>query len=197
MAQLFTFQRRSQSVYLGKIRNERHPLGSITNQHKEELLSVAYLIATCAVSGVKFGETRRHDYGIDGVFEKLGTSLDDNFPNGYPLNVQIKASINAKIGKADVTYKLDTSTFNNLVERNSKPRAVPTILIVLALPKDPVQWLETTHENLLLRHGCYWMKLSGELSANSASQTIKIPKANLVTPQAIWDLLTLVEEGNF
>jgi Domain of unknown function (DUF4365) len=172
-------------------------MAKITQQHQEELLSLAYIIAVSSRAGVLFNEKLRHDYGIDGTFEKVGKLNGSYFPEGYPLDVQLKASINIAIDDSCVSYQLDANAHNNLLTRSNKPRATPCILVLLCLPRDPQHWLELSEEQFLLRQCSYWAKLKGELTSNTETKTIKIPRENQFTPLALIELLDLVEQGKF
>lgn len=169
----------------------------ITKQHQEELLSLAYMIAVSSRAGVLFQEKTRHDYGIDGTLERVGKLNGKFFPEGYPLDVQLKSSINTVLETNDVSYKLDANAYNHLVTRAAKQRATPCILVILRLPKDPADWLDLTEDRFLLKQCSYWIKLKGSLTQNKETKTIKIPRSNKITPESLKSLLDDVERGTF
>ena len=149
----------------------------LTQQHREELLSRAYIlsISACAKVNVSLGQWE-FDYGIDGSFQEI----DENYSQtGIDLDFQIKASVNWKVVKKSmVSYKLKSRAYNKLVARS-----VPAMLILLALPRNENEWCVLSEESAILRKCCYWTFLKGD-STNS-DQTIYFPIDNILTPEII------------
>lgn len=174
-------------------------MASITVQHQEELLSVAYMTAVASRAGLLFTPTDGHDYGVDGHLDALMKFNGKLHPRGYVIQVQLKACVNATINRSEVSYVLDVDTYNYFVQRaSSSPRSVPLLLVLLCLPKEITEWTAFSEDGLYLRRCCYWTKLQGEsLSQTKTSKTIKIPRSNQLTPTALQTFMTEFEEGKF
>ena len=166
----------------------------ITSQHIEEGLSRAYVQATAARAGVNIGGTQL-DYGIDGTFCQVQIRNKRRFESGFKIDYQLKASTNWKLEGDQVAYDLEAKTYNDIISRSAVGRAAPLILILLCLPQDPSEWLESDEDRLLMRRCCYWVRLSGTQTTNVATVRIRIPRVQILTPDSLNILLTQVERG--
>ena len=156
-------------------------------------MSLAYVHAVTGKAGVNLVVGARHDYGVDGAF-RLVTNLNGRrVETGYPVDFQMKSTINWGYDGGFVVYDLEAKTYNAMVGRART--AIPLILLLLCLPRDSAAWLAGTETELILRHCCYWMKLSGEPTDNKTKKRIRIPRSNLLTPEAVLTILAREREG--
>ena len=73
---------------------------------------------------------------------------------------------------------------------------VPHALIVVLVPNQVDDWLSQTEEELVLRRCAYWFSLLGEPAVdNVESITVRIPRANQFTPQALQDMMRRINDG--
>ncbi len=163
-----------------------------------ESLSRANLQAVAGRAGLNLKleqNVREFDYGVDGTFHSIkklrGTLVD----NGFPLDFQVKASTNWRYDSNHVIYDMKVRSYNKIVDRNNQNGAVPKILILMCLPKDSTEWLESSEDQLLLRKCCYWERLRGDLTKNVDEITIRIPRSQRLFPSSVVDLLERVELG--
>lgn len=161
----------------------------LTEAHTQECLSLAYVHAVTGRAGVNLFVGGRHDYGVDGTFKPVVNVNGRRVESGHPVDFQLKASINWRHDGDAVVYDLEAKTYNDMVGR--LPTAIPLILLLLCLPKDGEIWLEGTESELVLRHCCYWMKISGDSTDNSATKRIRIPRSNVLTPEAVLTILAM------
>ena len=64
--------------------------------------------------------------------------------------------------------------------------------MVLFLDPDAANWLTCTPEELIIKKSAYWVCLQGaQDSVNETSQTVYIPKSNLLSPENLLDLMKL------
>lgn len=159
----------------------------ITLQHTEECLSLAYVHALAGRAGVNLAAQRVHDYGIDGTFRSIKIIGTRRVESGFAVDFQMKATINWEYDGPDVVYDLEAKTYNDMVQRDSE--AAPCILILLCLPANVEDWLESDETRLVLKHCCYWMRLKGETTTNTSTKRIRIPRSNELTSQAILNIL--------
>jgi hypothetical protein len=159
----------------------------LTESHTQECLSLAYVHAVTGLAGVNLDVKPRHDYGVDGTFRPVINRDGRLVDSGYNVDFQLKSSINWEYDQDFVVYDLEAKTYNDMVGRAEY--AIPLILLLLCLPRNRAIWLAGTETELILRHCCYWMKLSGEPTNNNTTKRIRIPRSNLLTPEAVQTIL--------
>jgi hypothetical protein len=168
------------------------PMLPVPPKDIESELSYAYLhaVASQAKATCKIANRLEDNRGIDAQLTSWGP-----FNNGGDLvevdvKVQLKATIAAPTEKSGfLSYVLsDIEKYNDL--RRSQ-YAVPRILVVLFLPREPEKWLVSTDDELTLRNAAYWVSLAGaDSSANSTSVTVYLPKSQRLTPEALVDVFS-------
>jgi Domain of unknown function (DUF4365) len=149
-------------------------------------MCLAHIYAMAGAAQIAFSADV-HDYGVDGTFRVIRQRGRNRVPSGIPLDYQAKATVDWKFDGDEVVYDLNARAYNNIVER--APEETTLILILLCLPPEFEKWHETTAENTTLRNCCYWWVGSGELTENSGSRTIRIPRSNLLRPSILLNLL--------
>ncbi len=159
----------------------------LTESHTQECLSLAYVHAVTGLAGVNLDGKPRHDYGVDGTFKPVINLNGRRVESGYPVDFQLKSSVNWEYDGDAVIYDLEAKTYNDMVGRAAT--AIPLILLLLCLPRNSATWLAGTETELILRHCCYWMKLAGEPTDNVTTKRIRIPRSNLLTPAAVLTIL--------
>lgn len=162
----------------------------------EAELSYAFLHAVASQSqAVCEVATRLSDSrGIDAKLTSWGP-----FSAGAKIEVDLKVQLKATIASptdlgTHLSYSLKkVAQYDDL--RAEGAYAVPRILVVLFLPRDKQSWLDVTEDSLALRRSAYWVSLVGAAAVTTASATIHIPKANLLTPGALRELFINLSEG--
>jgi hypothetical protein len=177
----------------------------LTTQHIQEDLSRAYIQAVSARAGVNLSiGSHAHDYGVDGTFhqvairvylDKAGERRARRLNSGFNLEFQCKASTDWLEEPDAIVYDLAAKTYNDLVQRAATRNATPLVLILMCLPPTEAEWFLLTEEHLLLRKCCYWHRLTGSETGNENQRRIRIPKAQLLDPTTVVDLLERVERG--
>jgi hypothetical protein len=168
----------------------------ITEEHKKESLSRAFVQAVAAKAhlSVRIND-RSHDYGIDGAFHKIAIINNKRVEQGLALEFQLKATTDFTKNDESVKYALDVNAFNMLANRMTQPYVTPAILILLCLPKDPNKWFSLSEDELILKNCCYWTCIDKNHSSNTRSVTIEISRKQLLSPNEIKRLFSLLEQG--
>jgi hypothetical protein len=167
----------------------------LTEEHRKEDLSRAYIQAVSAKAGVIVSlKDRSHDYGIDGSFHNVSLLNGQRFESGITLDFQLKATTGISLHGDYVHYQLDAKTIHLLGSRVNRAYATRAILIVLSLPAQSDEWFQLSEKELILKNCCYWSFISS-LTTNLYSATQKIPRSQLFTPEALNDLLINVSKG--
>lgn len=143
----------------------------LTPQDQEEALSRVYVSAVAARAGFDTLAPTVDRYGIDMRIQSGGSMR-------AALELQLKATTNlaAPNGDGVIHFPLKVKNYDALRQDTQ----TPSILVVLDLPKDPIQWVTVTEESLVLKRRAYWLILRGrEKTANTETVTVKIPQGNL------------------
>lgn len=173
----------------GNVKNT--PIGGIfdliTRQHAQETLSKAYIHALAAKAGVNLALEPCHDYGVDGAFRPIVSRDGRLVDSGFNLEFQLKSTTRWSVENDHIVYDLEAKTYNDLATR--EPEADGCVLILLCLPTNEEQWLETTHDALTLRNCCYWFRIEGMPTDNKEQIRVRIPRQNLLTAESVQQIL--------
>lgn len=173
-----------------------HLYTMLTESHKKEGFSRAYVQAVAAAAGINISiNGRGHDYGIDGSFHEVSIVQGKRVDSGITLDFQLKATCSPKGDQDIIKFVLDADTHRSFSKRGSNVRATPAILVVLFLPEVSQKWLELSEDNLILRHCCYWMAPSSVPTDNVSSVTVEIPRCQRLTPDALDSLIRKISDG--
>ncbi len=160
----------------------------LPSQQIEERLSWTHVLAIASFAGASISLPEQ-DFGIDGTFRQIVSLGGRLFPSGNALDFQLKASTRCGIEPDHIIYDLDVKTYNALIQRDLIQYAVPCILILKVLPRDPIQWITDSEVGLLLNGGCYWFYIQGQPSSNQVTVRIRIPRTQQLTSDALNYLL--------
>lgn len=151
--------------------------------------------AVSGLAGVNLSVNREYDYGIDGTWQPVVIRGHRRVESGFPVDFQMKSTINWETRADKIIYDLEVKTYNDLVTRDAA--AISCVLVLLCLPRDQAHWLQVAEPQMVLKNCCYWMKLpSGAPSPNQDSHRIAIPRSNLLTVQAVTDILRAERRSN-
>ncbi|MGL6343420.1 MAG: DUF4365 domain-containing protein, partial [Waterburya sp.] len=66
----------------------------------------------------------------------------------------------------------------------------PIILIVVLVPQNLNEWININNEQTVMKKCAYWISLKGSKpSSNKNIITVKIPKNNIITPEAFSNII--------
>lgn len=167
---------------------------SLTREHIQEDLSVAYISAVVAKAGYDCGNPVRHDYGVD--LEINPIEVDDDggrCTRGMPLRVQAKASHNFSPSQDEfITFALKKKNYNKLVKDTGI--GPPYILILYCMPSEDEEWLNVSDHFTTLKHCGYWISLRGrERTNNQETINIKIPKEHLFNESSLIQIMNNIQ----
>lgn len=159
----------------------------------EESLSVAYVSAIVARAGATF-HTVSSDYGVDARIARIDSLNGKLMDMGVAFEMQLKASVQWQERDETIIYDLDAETYNKLVHRHENS-TTPCYLVLLCLPKEETEWITCSDTALELRRCCYYFRVEGRRTENTATVRIKIPRAQRLTPDAVEELIKRVRDG--
>lgn len=158
----------------------------LTDQDREEALSLVYVRAVAAYAGYVTAEC---DFDRDGVDLRIhaGGAMRP------ALDLQLKATVNlAESQDRRYGFRLQRRNYDLLRDETQTPR----LLVVLDLPNDETQWMTITTEELVLRRCAYWLSLKGYAETdNSSSVTVYIPKQNVFDVEGLRVLMERSRQG--
>ncbi|MFD5041322.1 DUF4365 domain-containing protein [Streptomyces sp. NPDC058377] len=139
-------------------------------------------LATAANLNVSSSRDR---LGIDWELTYPGRGGTRKFPQ---IHAQVKCWNRPDETGDSWRYPLRVHNYNLLSGRDFY---VPRFLFLVVVPENPGEWVEATHEGLLLRHAAYWACFhDNDLTdrPRNNSLTVSVPKANLLTTETLHDL---------
>jgi hypothetical protein len=163
----------------------------------ESELSYAYLHAVASKAGLNCKSENRHgdNYAIDAQIDYYNT-IPNTYRTDVSLRVQLKATKNRGVEtKTHIAYPFrGIDAYNKLRTDAGEPHR---ILIVLFLSGEEKDWLINSEEELIMKHAAYWVSLYGaSQSTNTTSETIYLPKANLLTTDSLIKLCQDIGQKN-
>lgn len=170
----------------------------ITDAHRKELLSFAWVEAIAACCGLS--SCRPYpDYGVDIILKRVATVLRSGeskpirVPSGYSLELQLKSTVAAMVRDDEVVYDLKADAYSKLADADV---GCERILVVLVLPHDEQSWVDATEDGLRLRGCAYWISLRGRpVEPGKTKVRIAIPRANVFSPQTLECIMNCVSKG--
>jgi hypothetical protein len=165
----------------------------ITSEHTKEALSHAYVHALAGMAGLNLAARTIFDYGVDGTFHLVKIRNNERIQTGHPVDFQMKATTKWEHRDDFVVYDLEARA-HRLLTTDREPGMPLAILILLCLPKDPVEWLDGCEEHLHLRNCCYWYQPEGPPTQNVATTRIQVPRENVLTPDTLRRIMLLARE---
>lgn len=166
----------------------------MTEEHTKEQLSVAYAQAISAYAGLSFQEYSS-DYGLDARINDIQYSSDRKryWQTGFGIDIQLKATINAKIKSGIIIYDLEVKNYKDLIQLNI---GTPRILILFVLPKNRNDWVQVSCNEMKLEKCAYWCSLKGlPDTKNGQKVRIKIPETQVLTAEELVRLMDMVKRG--
>jgi hypothetical protein len=162
------------------------PLGGM----KEEL-SFAYLHMLASATGLDVG-TWRQDYDVRDISLRSTVDYADLTQDGLSdagIDVQLKCTGQERVDRDDtIAWSLSQRTLGKMNRTN---RTTPYMLCVLVTPADAGFWLNSSVDGLLARSHMYyqWGHDLPLLIAGNESQTVHLPKANVLSPATLLELM--------
>ena len=103
------------------------------------------------------------------------------------LAVQLKAHVQDPLTEGTFDFRLKLKNYDDL--RDVRP-AIPKILVVFIMPKDPEKWVILSEDEMLLRRCAYWCSLLGlPESKNEKVQDIVLSRKNVFDGKALYNLM--------
>lgn len=154
----------------------------MTENMQKELLSFTYVRLICSLAGFAISRPDVDDDSID-LFVHASGKFDARSPS---LAVQMKATATQAVLKPDhLAFPLKRKNYDDL----RRATIVPRYLLVFFMPFDSADWCAQTEEGLTLHRCVYWVSLRNAPATPQQTITVEVPRANILTPDAIRALM--------
>lgn len=161
----------------------------MTDEHRMEQLSRAYMQAVAACAGCRWS-VPTPDYGIDLTLRRVRRTGSNWNEVGTPLDLQLRSTSGATQTATEIVFDLDVVTYERL---RRAPRESPAILVLLVLPPELADWLTHSEEQLELRKCAYWYSLRGlPRTRNVRTVRLRIPRQNQFSPTELERIMVAV-----
>lgn len=159
--------------------------------HRQEAFSRAYVRAVAAAAGF------RVQAGADPDDDSIDVTLAARGPGGTVRSPKLDVQLKCQLGRPDAEptwpYDLKVKNYNDLRHSDFQ---VPRILVVVAVPDDPAQWVEQDEERLLMRHCGWWVSLRGEpATTNTTTVRVQIPRVQCFDVAGLTALMDRLGQG--
>jgi len=139
------------------------------NKQKESL-SLAYVKAVAATVGLGCYTPSPDNDSVDLGLATTGGKGTVRSPR---LELQAKATSRDLCHDGAIHFPLPVKNYNDLRHDNLM---VPRILVVMLIPENIDHWLETSDDQMLIRHCAYWCSLRGlPPTKNTETVTVNVP----------------------
>jgi hypothetical protein len=166
----------------------------MTPEQGQEEVSKAYVHAVAARCGFAIASWSQDHGGIDTTIS-AAAALGSGTLARPKVDLQLKAT--TQQGKVHAEYVSWTLAMPHYDALRAEPAMCPHLLVVLVLPDDFDDSVEHTVEHLIVRRCAYWVKMTGMPPATGASQTVRVPLGQVLSPAGLQDILTRISEGTF
>jgi hypothetical protein len=166
-------------------------IGGTALSHSKESLSLAYVQALLASTGLNHNEPKIDNDGVDITIR--GKGFDGIFQEPK-IEVQLKCT--AKSGTIDLinnelVYQLEKKNYNYLIG----PSPLPLILVVHYAPKNFDEWLTESTEGTTIKYASYWYSLYGKDPINKDSRVVRIPLKQRFDSKALVNMMELASKA--
>jgi hypothetical protein len=161
------------------------------NHHKESF-SKAYLRALASAAGYMFGSVA-DDVDLDSIDCTISGRGRQGTIASPRLDIQLKCSADLVSTDPEWSFPLSVKNYDDL--RLPNPM-VPRILVLLAVPVLPSQWVIVTHQVTSVMHSARWLSLRDLPATNNlASVTVKLPIAQMLDANQLAAIMARIEGG--
>ncbi|WP_163920427.1 DUF4365 domain-containing protein [Photobacterium sp. Alg240-V54] len=166
--------------------------GGTALSHSKESLSLAYVQALLAATGLNHNEPKIDNDGIDITIRGKGF---DGYFEEPKIEVQLKCTARdgcIDFDKNELVFQLEKKNYNYLV----KPSPIPLLLVVHYAPKMFDEWLDERDSGTTIKYASYWYSLYGYDQITAGSRVVRIPLEQRFDSKALMRMMELASNGS-
>lgn len=158
----------------------------ISRTAQQECFGDAFLLAVAGAAGCAVSLRRPDDDSID-------WTLSCRLSRRPKIDVQMKTWTGGDDSSDPIRYPLKRKNYDDLILTDV---LAPRILVLVMIPQGIEEWITSSVGQLVLRRCSYWVSLAGQpQSDNETSVTVSVPRANVLTVNALQGLMRRINEG--
>jgi hypothetical protein len=152
---------------------------------QQECFGDAFLLAVAGTAGCAVSNRRPDDDSID-------WTLSCRLSRRPKIDIQMKTWTGDDGSSDPIRYPLKRKNYDDLILTDV---LAPRILVLVTIPQDIGEWMALSVQQLVLRRCGYWVSLVGQpQSDNESSVTVSVSRANVLTVDALQELMQRVNE---
>jgi hypothetical protein len=161
----------------------------VTQNEQKQQLSVAYVHAVAARAGYTCQVQTVDEDSVDVLIGARGYAHHQAVVRSPRIEVQLKATSSLRLAAKHLSFPLKRKNYDEL----RAPALIPRLLLVLLLPENPAEWLETSEECMISRRCAYWLSLLGmPETSNTSSVSVRLPRAQRFDVEQLQGLMQRV-----
>lgn len=110
-----------------------------------------------------------------------------------PLRVQLKAVTSGwNASRSAISADLSLKRYDKM----RRPGVMmPSIVVIMDLPKDVDDWFASGHPHTTMQHCCYWVSLEGAPARSGKTVSVSAPATNLFDDVALCAIMARIRAG--
>jgi hypothetical protein len=146
----------------------------VTENEQKQQLSVAYVHAVAARAGYTCQVQTVDDDSVDVQVGSKGYVHERSLICSPRIEIQLKATSSPQMKPTYLSFPLALKNYEEL----RVTTLIPRLLLVLVLPKNPAEWIETSEECMISRRCIYWASLLGmQAISNTRKVSVRLPRS--------------------
>lgn len=157
-----------------------------------EQFQIGYISAIAAAAGCNIVGTPVIDEGIDFVLSHRSDQHQQTGAVYLELQLKSTSQFAGTTTRPAISSNMRADRYKEFTSTNP---SVNRIVVVMSLPSDQNLWLTASHQQLSLKHCCYWVNLRGAPASTAARPTVSAPTANIFDDVALCGIMQRIGQG--
>jgi hypothetical protein len=146
----------------------------VTENEQKQQLSVVYVHAVATLAGYTYQVQTVDEDSVDVQIGAKGYVDDRSVICSPRIEIQLKATSSLELKPSYLSFPLRLKNYQEL----RATTLIPRLLVVLVLPKNAAEWMETSEECMISRRCAYWASLLGMSdTSNTSKVSIRLPRS--------------------
>lgn len=165
------------------------PYGSLHASECKQAFSLAFTHAIAAAARCTISDLRSDVETIDYTVRQVA---HHRRYSSSVVDVQMKCTSQDVLREDGVHWELSGAHYNKLRDPRTYNRK---ILVVLVVPGDPVDWLATEKDRMILNGSAFWTCIEGSGPTSGSTKTVVLPRKNVYNVEQLLGILYRIGSG--